>query len=441
VKRRLIKRQAPASGILMQYDNPKGKILLIAFHFPPVASSTGHLRTLGFMKHLPLMGWEPFVLTAHPRSYVSVDPDGLKQVPESGVVRRAFALDVRRHLSLKGKYPSMLALPDRWVSWWPDAVRVGLKLIREHRIDAIWSTYPIATAHLVALSLSRRTALPWIADFRDPMKPSHDTRSSRSVSSWLEKRVMRQASLATFTTPGARQRYAACYPAAADKLRVISNGYEEELFASLPAMQPTMPGERVTLLHSGLLYPQGRSPIPFFQALARLKSVGEISRDNLRVILRASGYESEYNRELKRLDLSDIVFLEPPVSYTQALVEQARSDALLLFQGEEFNAQIPAKVYEYLRIGLPVLALTDARGDTAALLKETGGAVIVPLIDESAIVQALETFIPRLRAGDADRADPLIVDQYSRKACARSFASILDNVVRENNDKKNANWI
>jgi hypothetical protein len=117
-------------------------------------------------------------------------------------------LDVQRQLSIRGKYPGFLAQPDRWSTWWVAAVWKGLRLIRQHQINAIWSTYPIMTAHCIAHTLSRVTGLPWIADFRDPVSGSVEAGNPFSVSSqtrW-ERKVLDRATRVVFTTPGAMRR-------------------------------------------------------------------------------------------------------------------------------------------------------------------------------------------------------------------------------------------
>src|SRR5450830_159224 len=142
---------------------------MIAYHFPPLAGSSGIQRTLRFVQHLPSLGWQPLVLSTHPRAYETTSDDLLADVPAGTVVRRAFALDTARHLQFAGRYLGWMARPDRWISWKFDAIREGLKLIDEFRPDVIWSTYPIATAHVIASVLHHKTGIPWIADFRDPM--------------------------------------------------------------------------------------------------------------------------------------------------------------------------------------------------------------------------------------------------------------------------------
>ena len=144
-------------------------ILMVVFHYPPLQGSSGIHRTLSFSRYLPEYGWQPVVLTTTPGAYPSVSSEGDARIPRGVPVARARAIDSARHLSFRGSHSELLALPDRWVSWWPSGVVKGLGLIRKYRPSLLWSTYPIATAHLIGLTLHRLSGIPWIADFRDPM--------------------------------------------------------------------------------------------------------------------------------------------------------------------------------------------------------------------------------------------------------------------------------
>lgn len=406
-------------------------VLMTGFHFPPSALSSGHLRFLAFAKYLPECGWDPVVLSAAPGAYELTDPASVRSIPVGCNVYRAFALDAKRHLAVMGKYPSFLALPDRWASWWPGAVWMGLRLIKRYRVQAIWSTFPIMTSHCVAYTLHRLTGIPWIADFRDPVSSSTAGKhpmAIRSQARW-ERRILSHAARSVFTTPGAMQWCAERFPEAsrAGRLTVIANGYDEEAFTGL-GRSPARTGRPLVLLHSGLLYPEGRSPIPFFAALARLRDAGRVSPGLLKVVLRASGSEAAYAREIQRLGLGDMVTLAPPVGNHEALLEQAVADGLLLFQGSKFDLQIPAKVYEYLRIGQPIFALVGPNGDTATLLRESGGAEIVAADDVDAIATGLRGFLRALAEGTAPSPRPAALAQYSRRAGAALLASLLDQV-------------
>jgi hypothetical protein len=289
------------------------------------------------------------------------------------------------------------------------------------------------TAHSVARTLSRRTGLPWIADFRDPVPNllPGGNRYTATAQARMERAVLRDATRIVFTTPGAMRDYAARYPeaSAASKLSVIENGYDEAAFEDLPGALSKTGQKPLTMVHSGLLYPDGRNPLPFFNALAQLKSSGRIEDGDLRVILRASGSVDAYGREIQRLELAGLVTLEPSISHREALAEQAGADALLLFQGDKFDRQIPAKVYEYLRVGRPIFALVGANGDTASVLRETGGAELAPIDDADVIAARLARFIDALLDGRAPSARPAAVAQRSRREGAVTLADMLNQVV------------
>lgn len=405
-------------------------VLMIAFHFPPAAMGSGHLRTVGFARHLPALGWDPMILSAREIAYSRTAPLS-DSVPEGCVVSRSFGLDARRHFGIAGKYPGFLAQPDRWITWWPAAVLQGLRIIRRHDVHAIWSTYPIMTAHCIARTLSRITKLPWIADFRDPVTSSVSSENPHAMTSqhrW-EPRILNSAARSVFTTRGALHDYARRYPEIyrQGRLAVIQNGYDETAFSGLP-QAPSLTARPMVLVHSGLLYPDGRDPIPFFSALANLKKTRVVDAERLRVILRASGSETKYANELRRLGIEDIVTLAPQVSNRDALIEQAGADALLLFQGEKYDRQIPAKVYEYLKVGRPIFALVGQCGDTAALLRESGGAELVTPDNIAQIEERLAGFIANVRNGCASTAKPDDVVRYSRRSGASLLASLLDEV-------------
>ena len=185
------------------------RVLMIAYHFPPIQGSSGVHRTVQFARHLPSFGWAPIIVAPHPRAYPVIGDDSWAEMPEEAVVKRAFALDSARHLSVKGKYLGVTAIPDRWISWWPAAVFECMRLVRKYKPQVIWSTYPIATAHLIGLTVSRLTGIPWVADFRDPMVQDGQPASqlNRMVGQRLEKAVVRQAACCTLVSSSALDDY------------------------------------------------------------------------------------------------------------------------------------------------------------------------------------------------------------------------------------------
>src|SRR5262249_17214171 len=130
--------------------------------------------------------------------------------------------------------------------------------------------------------------------------------------------------------------------------------------------------------------------------------------------------------------LTDLVHLLPACPYRQALQDCIDADGLLLFQAASCNHQIPAKVYEYLHLRKPILALTPPQGDTAALLQEVGGATIVDLAEEEAIFAAFPRFLSALQGGRHSLPDPEKVGRYRRKTQAGDLAHCLSQLAGEN---------
>ncbi len=410
------------------------KILMITYQYPPFHGSSGVQRTLKFCRYLPEYGWQPIVLTAHPRAYPQVRHDQLQEIPNQVVVKRAFALDASRHLAIHGSYLRWLALPDRWVSWWLGAVPVGLGLIYKYQPRVIWSTFPITTALLIGWTLHRLTGIPWIADFRDPMTEDNyppDFATWR-VYRWIERHTVKHCARAVFTTPGTLRMYVERYPEIPqDRWTIIANGYDEENFIAAEKLVADQPSSNhgITLVHSGLLYPWERDPSAFFAALAELRQASKISSSNLRIILRASGYEDYYRQSLRKMGIEDLVFLEPPLSYQDALAEMLGADGLLIFQASNCNHQIPAKIYEYLRARRPIFALTDPKGDTANLLKTLGIDTIVPLDSKEQIVQRFPSFLAQVNKGKAPIASAIDIAHLSRKARTRELVELLNSLL------------
>jgi glycosyltransferase involved in cell wall biosynthesis len=413
-------------------------VLLVAFHFPPVQGSSGVQRTLRFAQHLPKYGWRPAVLTVDPRAYEKAGVTEGNEIPEGLEVHRARGFDTARQLSWRGRYFRQLAMPDRWATWRYWAVRKALKVVRASRIDVIWSTFPIATAHQIGREVERRLGLPWVAEFRDPMWQGAYPPDSLQNRLWreIESDVFARAARVVVTTPGAVDTYAKRFPRfPPDDLELIPNGYDDETFrraeSSLTADDGRERTGPVTLLHSGVVYHSERDPTHLFAAIARLKSTGWMTADRFRLVLRASGDDAGFARELARLDIADIVRLEPAVDYLFALREMLTVDGLLVLQAANCNAQVPAKIYEYLRAGRPILALTDAAGDTARTLESAGAGLVAQLDSAEDIERALKLFVEQARTGRWRLPTPATVAQFSREAQAGQLARLLDSVMIE----------
>lgn len=413
------------------------KVLMVAYHFPPLTGSSGIQRTLRFVQHLPALGWQPIVLTADPRAYEKTSGDLMADVPNATPVHRAFALDTARHLQFAGRYLGWMARPDRWISWKFAAIKDGLKLIEKYQPDVIWSTFPIATAHVIASSLHRKTGIPWVADFRDPMAHVAANVSfpadPRAWQSYLavEADAVAGACFCVFTSPGAARLYRERYPLLADRMMVVENGYDEESFSALARQSESEeyeagPERPLLMLHSGIVYALERDPTQLFVALARLKASGTLGPTDLRIRFRASVNDALLQNLAQVHGVSDFIELCQTVTYREALTEMLAADVLLVMQSRHCNDQIPAKLYEYLRAGRPILGLTDPEGDTASVLRRAGLDRIARLDSVDEIATAIQALLFDWRQCRLAVPQPMFVQQASRQGRSQELVTLLD---------------
>jgi hypothetical protein len=128
----------------------------------------------------------------------------------------------------------------------------------------------------------------------------------------------------------------------------------------------------------------------------------------------------------QRYGIESFIELVPPIPYRAALAEMLRADALLVLQAANCNEQIPAKLYEYLRAGRPIVTLTDPVGDTAGVMRAAGLDTIARLDDVEDIVALLLRFIPSVRAGEGQLPTAAYVASTSRRGRSRELAALLD---------------
>jgi glycosyltransferase involved in cell wall biosynthesis len=322
-----------------------------------------------------------------------------------------------------------MAVPDRYVTWLPFGTFCGLSVARRLRPSAILSTSPYPTAHLIATIIQARTRLPWLADFRDPwieegFHPRPGSLRYR-IESALERLVLTRADHITVTTPQLRRdllrRYPYIPPA---KISVIYNGFDDDDFADLPAQATP---EHFEILHAGLVTPAYRDPGPLLRAIATLIAQGTLSPDHARVVFLGGGQwlcSREFASVLEELRLQSIVQVLPPIPYHAVPERLSRAAVLLLLQAsDDTRSLIPAKLFEYLRVGRPVLALCP-EGATSDLLHELEFGVVCDPASEDRLRQAVVTLYRSWLRGEPV-ARPRNLDRFSRRALTAELAALL----------------
>jgi len=408
-------------------------LLMVAYHYPPDGSSSGVLRSLKFSRYLPAHGWRPHVLTLRESVYPVRDETLKAQIPGEVTLHRTAGWDTARHFAIRGRHLEWMAIPDSYISWLPFAVRRGLQVIRGTTIDALFSTSPKPTAHLIAASLKRRTGIPWIADFRDPwIEPGVYPRPGSvrwRMETRLEATVIRGANCVTVTTPELREeilgRYADVPP---EKVVVVYNGYDEEDFEGL-ADRAEAP-RWFELIHAGMVTPDYRDPVPLLRAVAQLCEDGDVSREDMRLVFLGAGRyvaSPAFRRTVDALRLQDVVQVAERVAHRESLRRLYRAAVLVVLQAEDTRALIPAKAFEYLRVGRPILALTSG-GATARLMREAGAGTIVEPTSVDAIADALRTLYAAWKAEPGRLVRPADLTRFARASLTGELARLLDGV-------------
>lgn len=322
----------------------------------------------------------------------------------------------------------LLALPDRWQSWIVGGFFRGSRIIQSWRPDVIMSTYPIASAHAMAYLLQRKFHLPWVAEFRDPMlQPNYPrTSSERWAFSRIETMVFRNAQRVITTTAGCRRMYLERFPDWDESgIETISNGYDPAAFPGVRTAPSRKPGDRLVLLHSGLLYSHERNPTAFFGAVRSLRERRFLVDKNVEFRFRASGNDERYRDTVTKLGIQDYVRFLPRISYLKAVDEMRAVDALMLFQADNCNDQIPAKTYEYFFAQKPVLGFTDPDGETGKLLHSVGISTVAKLEDSAEIEDQIVAFVDQLRRDAAFIVPKAVASRFSRENLTEDLSCVL----------------
>ncbi|MFH1143162.1 MAG: glycosyltransferase, partial [Candidatus Eisenbacteria bacterium] len=257
------------------------RALFILYYFPP-AGGIGVQRGLKFIRYLPEFGWRATVLTVRAGAAFPVrDETLLDEIPPDVLVRRtpcpelyglyrrlgrhAATTDVDTASQSAGEFKphrrilralrGALFIPDGRMLWAPHAIRAGRQLLDSAKHEAVFSSGPPFTSHLIARALHRSHGLPWIADYRDPWTQAtfYPRRPpiARAIDLRLEASCIREATCTVIVGAGMEAEFRRRYPdLPPQRLRVIPNGYDEADFAAVPYRHP----QHLRITHSGSLF-------------------------------------------------------------------------------------------------------------------------------------------------------------------------------------------
>jgi glycosyltransferase involved in cell wall biosynthesis len=427
------------------------RVLIITYYWPPSGGS-GVQRWLKFAKYLPEAGWEPVIFTPENPDFDLKDETLLKEISSNLEVIRfpiwepyqLFAKVKKQGKTHPGRILEQqkkgflekaaiwlranLLVPDPRVFWVKPSVQFLNQLLLEGQFQAIITTGPPHSLHLIGQKLKQKHGIPWLADFRDPWSQWEflDTLPMLSFirrrHEALERKVLKQADVVVTISPTFQRDLEKL---SGRKIDLITNGYDP---ADIPTDFHPRPklAKRLHLVYTGII-DAIRNPLPLMQALKAEFEVGgeEVSWTFV-------GKVSEQVQQQVEADswLQTHIHFAGYVPHHQVFEFYANTDALVLILTDTKNAKgnIPGKLFEYLATGLPVLALGDPQGDSATLLSQAGAGAVLGHGD----LKGMQAKLRELYASAGTQQTLGSLEAFSRKTGSKQVAALLDKAVFSN---------
>jgi len=406
-------------------------ILFISYFYPPLAGPAS-LRNLKTVKYLSQNGNLIDVLTVGNLVYNYYDTGLLAEschhrifhIPSYDPMSLLEKLCGKNKTSSKQIYHNtpercklflrrLYPLDDK-VLWLPNLLKEGRKLLAEEKYDLIYVSCGPFSSAVAARKLSKSFQLPYVLEMRDYWTLLKDYNLQGNYLNRLfarntEKKLLQDASLIVTATKGIAEDIGEQFGKnLMAKTFILYNGPDEEDFAAITPV-PKDPSQYV-LSYFGALYAK-RSLKWLLKALKDLQNEHKLPQNfSLRLY---GNYHLETLQEIKQSGIENLVQIIPQLSHKDALTAMLASDALLLLiNSDSPKGTLTSKIFEYLRLKKPVLALIPANGEAAELLKESGQNYICPMESSSAIKSCIEKLF-------ADREKELqcqyLADKYDRK--------------------------
>lgn len=430
------------------------KVLIITYYWVP-SGGAGVQRWVKFTKYLRNFGWEPVIYTPQNPEYPALDPSIEKDVPSDiEVIKTPIWEPYNIYRNLMGKknepinagfisenkksgWKERLSIwirgnffiPDPRRFWVEPSVKFLKKYISENQIDAIVTTGPPQSMHLIGAGLKKYfPALPWLADFRDPWtnidfyEDLHLTKITDHIHHRLEKKVVTAADVVVVVSKSMKEDFLGLRP---KKIEIIPNGFDEEDFRFI---KPEL-DDKFTISHIGTLN-AARNPTVFWKVLNELCTENEQFKSDLLVQL-IGKVDYSVIEEIIENNLKDNFLKIDYFPHNEAIGMQMSSQVLLLLINRTNNAKgiVTGKLYEYLAAHRPILGIGPTDGDVSELLRNTQTGIMIDFDDEKLMKETLLQLYEQYKRKSLTVSAESI-EKFSRKNLTCDLANLLDAICK-----------
>lgn len=435
------------------------RVLIITYYWPPSGGS-GVQRWVKFAKFLPKEGWQPVIYTPENPELTSIDKTLADEIPpEAEIIKTHIVEPYGLYRKLMGKGASTdlksltaagtgggevnpingekksakqsvslfirgnLFIPDPRVLWVHPSVRFLIEYLKDHPVDAIVSTGPPHSMHLIAREVAARTGLPWIADFRDPwtkmfyFKHLKLTKKARKKHLELEKKVLDGATRVIAVSPMVQEDFRKMTDT---PVELLTNGFDEDDFKGEFDLD-----ECFNITHTGLFASDG-NPEALWKVLSEKCSSDSDFRRSLRI--RISGKtDREIITSIRNAGLGDNLVDLGYQGHRSAIREQRNASVLILplRKEPEYEAVLPGKLFEYLASRRPILGIGQTNGAMAKVIRDTGSGIVYDWDEETKIRQWIDFCWEEFK-NDELKDNTSDISQYNRRSLTRRLAGLLD---------------
>ena len=439
------------------------RVLIITYYWPPSGGS-GVQRWVKFAKYLPKEGWQPVIYTPENPELTTIDKTLAEEIPPEAEVVKTHIFEpygIYRKLMGKGSSTDLKALtsagsdgnevnpvnggkkswkqklslyirgnffiPDPRIMWVRPSVKFLKSYLKKHPVDAIVSTGPPQSMHLIGLELSKATGLPWLADFRDPwtkifyFKHLELTPRSEAKHQALEKKVVDGATRVIAVSPMVKKDFEAI---TSTPVELITNGFDEEDFND-----PFEADEYFNITHTGLFASDG-DPEILWKVLAAKCQEDKEFRKLLRIRL-VGKTDQEIVNSIETAGLGPNLVNLGYQSHEVAVREQRNASVLILplRKEPEYEAVLPGKLFEYLASRRPILGIGQTDGAMAQVVRNTGSGIVYDWNEEQKIRRWVDFSWEEFKNHELlDNATD--ISMYSRRRLTKRLASLLEEITK-----------